>query len=368
MKSKPGLSESEALYKVFINSTQDMVFLKDENFNYQITNKALEDFFGKEEHQIIGNSDFQLMSETAAKRCQTTDFAALNSKDVVVSEEIISSRTYETQKFKVPLSKGKFGIGGIIRDVTEQKEAAEQMKRQSEELRELNATKDKFFSIIAHDLKGPFNSILGFTELLIENYRDLDGDSVRKSLQAISGASRQAFALLENLLIWSKAQTDRIEFKPEMIYLNERIQDIIRLLKIQSNKKNIQIMSSISGQLSLEADRNMLDTVLRNLLSNAIKFTPRNGKIIASAILHDDCIEISITDNGIGISKEDLEQIFRIDSKTNTPGTDKEKGSGLGLILCREFIQRQGGRIWAKSEPGKGSTFTFSLPKSQKIE
>ena len=366
MKLKPSASENESLYKVFINSTKDMVFLKDENFNYQIINKALADFFGKEEHQIIGKSDFQLMSETAARRCQSTDNDAMNSKAIVVSEERISTRIYETQKFKVQLSNGKFGIGGFIRDVTEQKEVAEQMTRQSEKLRELNATKDKFFSIIAHDLKGPFNSILGFSELLIENYRDLDGDSVRKSLQAISGAARQAYTLLENLLLWSKTQTGRIEFKPEMIYLNERIQDIIRLLKIQSNKKNIQISSSIPRQLCMEADRNMLDTILRNLLSNAIKFTPRNGKIVTNAILHDDCVEISITDNGIGISKEDLEKIFRIDSKTSTPGTEKEKGSGIGLILCREFIQRQGGRIWAISEQGKGSTFTFSLPVSLK--
>ncbi len=360
--AEDALRASEERYRVFINATKDMVFLKDEKFQHLLVNDALATFFNRDMNQIIGQPDVGLMPENVAKHCRETDLKALASNKLVVSEEVIQDKIYETNKFRVPLGKGRYGIGGYIRDVTEKRRSELQMIKQAEELKELNATKDKFFSIIAHDLKGPFNSILGFSDLLLENYRDLDGDTLEKSLQAIHGASNQAYALLENLLLWSRAQTGRVDYNPEVIYLQEKVLENIRLLKFQANKKNIQLTSNIPSNLKVLADRNMMGTIMRNLLTNAIKFTNRNGKIEVSAIVKNQQVEISVADNGIGIPKENFDKIFCIDSKTSTPGTEKEKGSGLGLILCKEFAERNGGKIWVESELEKGSTFRFTIP------
>ena len=364
-RTEDALRASEERYRVFINATKDMAFLKNEKFQYLLVNDALTTFFGRNNNEIIGKQDVDLMPEKAANRCRETDLEALESNKLVVSEEVIQDKIYETSKFRVPFDKERYGIGGYIRDVTEKRRSELQMIKQAEELKELNATKDKFFSIIAHDMRGPFNSILGFSDLLLENYRDLDGGTLEKSLQAIHGASNQAYALLENLLLWSRAQTGRVDYKPEVIYLQEKVLQNIRLLKIQANKKNIQLTSNIPSNLKVLADRNMMDTILRNLLTNALKFTPRNGKIEVSAIIKNKQVEISVTDNGIGIPKENFDKIFRIDSKTSTLGTEKEKGSGLGLILCKEFAERNGGKIWVESELEKGSTFRFTIPVNE---
>lgn len=361
-KAEDALHESDERYRVFINATKDMAFMKDESFKYQLVNHALTEFFGKEEALILGTTDYSLMSYEAADRCHITDLGALECDTVVVSEEVIEGHIYETHKFKIPLSNGRSGIGGYIRDITERREAEIKLIKQAEELKALNSTREKFFSIIAHDLKSPFNAISGFSELLLENYHELDGDAVKRSLQAISGASKQAFSLLENLLIWSRSQTGQITYNPEEIDLHEKVSGILNLLEMQTDKKQIYIESDISSPFTMTADKNMIGTILRNLLTNAVKFTPRGGKIKISAEKQAGLIIITVSDTGIGISPENLDNIFRIDSKTSTPGTEKEKGSGLGLIICRDFIEKHGGKIWGDSEVGQGSTFRFSIP------
>jgi len=250
---------------------------------------------------------------------------------------------------------------GILRDVTERRAAEILLKKNAEELRDLNATKDKFFSIIAHDLKSPFNSILGFSDLLINNFSDYDKDEIEKYLRTIESSSKQAFELLENLLVWARSQTGSIHYQPETIELKSIIHENINLLTNQAERKNIQIFSTITDEAFVNGDRNMINTILRNLLANAIKFTPQFGKIFVSLIPNDESYEISIKDNGIGIAEENIPKLFRIDSKFSTLGTEKEKGTGLGLILCKEFVEKHGGKIWARSELGKGSTFIFSL-------
>jgi len=253
---------------------------------------------------------------------------------------------------------------GILRDVTERKNAELKLIRQAAELHELNATKDKFFSIIAHDLKGPFNAILGFTDLLLENYLNLDGEAVEKSLQAISGASRQAYALLENLLMWSRTQTGQVPYVPEKVNLREKINTTLNLLEIQAHNKRITITSEIPGHITITADRNMIGTVIRNILSNAFKFTPVGGRVTISATEAGAFVELSVNDTGVGIPAANLQNIFRIENKTSTLGTEKERGSGLGLILCKEFMEKNGGTIEIISEPGKGTTVNLMFPLS----
>ncbi len=243
-------------------------------------------------------------------------------------------------------------------------EMHDELEIQRDNLKKVNATKDKFFSIIAHDLKNPFNSIIGFTELLIDNFHDYDEEDKRRILKMIKESSTRAFNLLENLLLWARTQTGNIEFEKKEIDLAQHLTDTIFLLEIQAVKKDIKFETDINTEGNILADANMINTIFRNLLSNAIKFTQTSGKVKISIYDRGDFCEVSVVDNGIGIAKEELRKLFNIDSKYTRIGTANEQGTGLGLILCKEFIEIHGGKIKIKSEMGKGSKFIFTLPKA----
>ena len=232
----------------------------------------------------------------------------------------------------------------------------------TQELRELNATKDKFFSIIAHDLKNPFNTMMGFTELLLDNLEDYDQDKLREFIGILSETSKQSYALLENLLEWSRSQTGRIQIAPENVDLHELVKENVNLLQNHASKKKIKLVNDVAHHFNVYADANMVRTVIRNLISNAIKYTREEGSITASATETKGMVEVSITDTGIGIKPENLKKLFRIDANYSTKGTADEGGTGLGLILCKEFINKNKGEIWVESEFGKGSVFKFTLP------
>ncbi len=230
------------------------------------------------------------------------------------------------------------------------------------ELKELNATKDKFFGIIAHDLKNPLSSLIGASELLINYVNQLDKDNILNISMLLHGSAQQGYALLENLLEWSMTQTGKLEFLPRKMILNEVITDTVSIFKTQATNKNVDLQSKINGILEADIDKNLISSVLRNLLSNAIKFTPKNGKVIIHAHRVHDHIEISVKDTGIGIPESIGNNIFRIDVKYTREGTEQEKGTGLGLLLCREFVERHGGKIWVDSKLGEGSEFKFTIP------
>ncbi len=234
-----------------------------------------------------------------------------------------------------------------------------------EELRLLNATKDKFFSIIAHDLKNPFNSLLGFSDLLMNDFDNYDKDDIKRFIQIIHDSSKHGFNLLENLLQWSRAQTGRIAFIPEKVNIQDTIRGCIDLLEPTANKKNIKIYHDLPDHIEVVGDLEMLSTVFRNLLSNAIKFTPQNGRIKIKARLLTQRAEISVIDTGVGISPEVIPNLFRIDKQVSTLGTGNEKGTGLGLILCKEFIDKHKGIIKVNSERRNGTEFKVFLPLEQ---
>ena len=240
------------------------------------------------------------------------------------------------------------------------------VEQRTEELRELNATKDKFFSIIAHDLKNPFNTLMGFTELLLDNLEDFSDDKVHEIIGILNETSKQSYALLENLLEWSRTQTGRMEMKLERINIHDLIEENIDLLSNQAGKKKIQLVSKVSADANAFADANMIRTVIRNLISNAIKYTKENGSITCSSFVKDNKLQIEVADTGIGIKPQNLEKLFRIDLNYSTRGTADENGTGLGLILCKEFINRIGGDIWVDSVFGEGSIFKFTLPLQEK--
>lgn len=234
---------------------------------------------------------------------------------------------------------------------------------QNDELEDLNATKDKFFSIISHDLKGPLNSLTSFSGLLMNHTSSLTTEEIQMLAKDLDKSLKNLFSLLENLLQWSRSQTGTIEFTPEEFDLTEMLVDNKKLLDQQAENKNISIEVMSTRPILAKAHPNSVTTVVRNLLSNAIKFTNEGGQIKMGITEEKHQYVVKIADNGVGMPKEVANKIFRIDTKHSTPGTAKEKGTGLGLILCKEFIEKNGGKIWVKSEEGKGTLFSFSLPK-----
>ncbi len=235
--------------------------------------------------------------------------------------------------------------------------------RQSEmRLKEANSTKDKFFSIVAHDLKNPIYALADLTEFLYNYYDDWENEKRKKFIEYIYASAKQVFMLVENLLMWSRTQTGRIPFSPQIFNLKEIVCDNIALFQALAVGKKISLENKISENISVFVDLQMLNTVFRNLISNAIKFTPSKGEILIDAeVLDNEIVEIKVSDSGVGISKENQEKLFRIDTPHTTLGTNDEKGTGLGLILCKEFIEKHGGKLKIESEINKGTTFIFTV-------
>ncbi len=231
-----------------------------------------------------------------------------------------------------------------------------------QELRLLNASKNKFFSIIAHDLKNPLHAVLGYSSLLSKNYDLYTENERRKFAGDIHQSTNNIFRLLQNLLEWSKSQTGRLEFAPFEIEFRRILENSVSVLHTLAEQKKIQLTFNSSNDLKVFADPIMIETVLRNLINNAIKFTPENGQIEITTEETEYQAVIKVNDTGVGISEEDIPNLFRIDSKVKRRGTNNEDGSGLGLILCREFVDKHNGAIWVESTPGKGSSFSFTIP------
>ncbi len=259
-------------------------------------------------------------------------------------------------------------VTGFVQDITERKQAEEKLEQFSHQLKELNATKDQLFSIIAHDLKSPFNILLGFSEILSENIRTYSIEESERIIAIINSTSKRTLTLLENLLTWAKTQTGQIDFKPGKQSLKPIIQAIVEFLNSSASIKKITLNSSVSDDIVAYADPNMLKTVLRNLISNAIKFTNSGGKIDIYSVSDQNQIEITVSDTGVGMNEETRNKLFRIDTKFTTTGTADERGSGLGLTLCKEFVEKHGGKIWIEGEVGKGSRFIFTLPLNGSTE
>ncbi|MFP4664870.1 MAG: response regulator [Bacteroidales bacterium] len=236
------------------------------------------------------------------------------------------------------------------------------IRHQKKELQELNATKDRFFSIIGHDLKGPFTGLLGFTELLIEESAETPAEELQNYYQLMYQSAKQGYELLTNLLEWSRTQSGKISFNPEPVNIKDIIEENIYILENLALKKQIDISIGKETDVEITADRNMLKTMMRNLISNAIKFTPENGKISVNAGLNDHSVDISVSDTGVGLDEEKVSRLFKVDQNISTKGTNQESGTGLGLIICKEFAEKHKGTLSVKSKKDQGSTFIISLP------
>ena len=245
------------------------------------------------------------------------------------------------------------------------KKIAEQNKEleiQRDELRKLNATKDKFFELIAHDMKNSFTALISIAQSLTDSYHDIDENDKHLYITKVYKSSNNLFNLLQNLLHWATTQTGRMSYSPVKLNLNDIVDDNIQLLYQHAEKKGILLNANLDEAFYVFADKNMLQTILRNLISNAIKFTCNGGRVHVSAVQTGKMVEVTVKDSGIGMTNDEVNKLFRIETKNKSIGHSKEKGTGLGLILSKEFVEMNNGKIWVESEPEKGSTFKFTLP------
>ena len=240
----------------------------------------------------------------------------------------------------------------------------DQLKESEKRLKQANATKDKFFSIIAHDLRNPFNVLLGYSNIIFNYIEDQQLDKLKEAGTAIKQSAEQGYVLLNNLLKWSRAEQGAMAFNPQPLNIEKRIESIIDFFSKTASEKELTIESKVKSNLEFKSDENMLDTIIRNLVSNAIKYSTVGGKISVSAFKSNKQLTVEVEDEGIGIPAADQEKLFRMDENYTTNGTLGEQGTGLGLILCKEFVERHNGQINVSSLPGKGTTIRFTLPRA----
>jgi len=361
------LKESELHFRTIFETANAGIFFCDKNGQFIMVNKALQNMLGYS-LQDLYQMDFSQLTHSDDLIVENEKITGLiiNEYDHFRIEKRYVSKTGEIIWVDLALAvmreedKGPYYYVGVVNDISEQKQYETQLK-------ERNFIKDKFFSIIAHDLRSQFSVIRGFSELLTTKDK-LTEPERQKIIDSLHASSQNGLTLLEDLLEWSRSQLNKVEFMPEKLSLSALVDNVLLVVRNQAVLKQIEIVININHNHHVIVDKRMMNTVLRNLLENAIKFTPIGGQIMISATIKKNNNIISVKDNGVGMPKDIIEKLFRIDHKHSTQGTEKEKGTGLGLILVREFIEKHGGNISVESELDKGSEFIISIPERPFIE
>jgi PAS domain S-box-containing protein len=364
------LKKSEEKFrKVFENSGIGMVMVEPDGQFIKV-NKAFCDITGYNEPEIIGKNfrDITHPDDLDKSVGSTNELLEDISKETSTIEKryfhkngnLIWALT-TLSLIRDPNGKPQFFITQI-QDITNRKKYEEKLLRYTDELKILNASKDKFFSIISHDLRTPFNSLLGISEFIIQSYEEMSREEIKESISNIFRSSQKVYNLILNLFEWTRMQSGRFEVEKTPLNLSINVGEILNLYIQSAELKKIKLINNVSEEIYIVADKYMLETILRNLISNAIKFTNKEGNVSISAIRKGNFAQIAVSDNGMGISEENQKKLFRIDTKFQTNGTAEETGTGIGLILCKEFVEENGGTIFVNSEEGKGTSFFFTLP------
>jgi PAS domain S-box-containing protein len=368
-QAEANLAESHQFNSQIINSIQEGIIVYDSNLRHTIWNPFMEKLSGIPASQVLGKYPtevFPFLEEVGVIKNLKRALNGENTDAVDFPFSLPESgKSGWASDKNMPLRdvNGEIvGVIGTVHDITERKRAELALKESERILLQLNTDKDRFISILGHDLKNPFNNLLGLSEVLIEDIRNLDIDEIEDIANNIYKSARTTYNLLEDILMWARTQQGKIPFKPQILSFRDICMNILETLNPNANAKNITINYSATDEINIFADIDMLKTVLRNLVSNAIKFTNKNGAISINAEENSGNVTISISDNGIGIPPDDLTKLFDISQVLTTKGTAKETGTGLGLLLCKEFVEKHGGKIWVESEVGKGSDFKFTLP------
>ena len=365
--AEEALIVSEIRYRRLFESAKDGILILDA-FTGKIidVNPYLIELLGYPREKFIDKEvwEFGFFNDAAASK---EKFLELQQKEYVRYEDLplkaVDGRMIDVEFVSnLYLENRSKIIQCNIRDITERKKAMLIIQKQNIQLQKLNATKDKYFSIIAHDLKSPFQGFIGLTELMEEDISSFSVAQLSKYIQSMNSTARNLYKLLGNLLEWSLMQQGVLSFNPGEIALSEIVAQNIDIIIKRGEQKGIKLILDLADDQKVWADEAMLNSILRNLLSNAVKFTSRGGEVIVSAKkTENNIVEIAISDTGMGISHDLLSKLFKIEEKVGQEGTEGEESTGLGLLLCKEFVEKHGGKIWVDSEEGNGSTFYFTL-------
>ncbi|MCF8264687.1 MAG: PAS domain-containing sensor histidine kinase [Melioribacteraceae bacterium] len=363
---------SKSYVENIIQSMADslIVINTDKNSTIKTINNAAKNLLGYGSEELVGNSVSKVLKDDLKNMIRTDKIENLTEIETTYISRSGEEIPVELSASPLTASDGNLtGLIYIAQDIRERKKSEEkiqsylkQLESSEEELKKLNDSKDKFFSIIAHDLKNPFGTVLGYSEIIAEDCLKLERSELQEFSISLNQQAKAVFSLLENLLNWSRLQTGRMPYEPEELDFEEVAKTTLELYAETAESKNINLSLIDGTSKKVWADKNMLQTTIRNLVSNAIKFTPDYGTIELSSEESDGKIKIAVRDSGLGISEEDSKKLFRIDINHTTIGTGEEKGTGLGLILCKELVEKNGGEISVNSKLGEGTTFFFTIP------
>lgn len=342
----------------------ELVFEKGKPVNYRIIdiNNRFMKIIGLSREEVVGKLATSVYGTPEPPYLQEYYEVGISKKPIFFEAFI----PWMNRHFAISVAAwGESGFATLFSDITDRKKNEEEIKLFNAELIKLNSEKDKFFSIIAHDLRSPFNAFLGFTRMMVEDLPSMRLDEIQKIALTMRNSATNLYRLLENLLEWSLLKREITTVNPETFLLKLKITEYLAVILEAAHKKNIELSINVPEDLRVFADNHLMATVFRNLASNAVKFTPKGGEVTINATQKpDNSVEISIKDTGIGMNKKLIDKLFRINEQVNRKGTDGEPSTGLGLILCKDFVEKQGGKIWVESEEGKGSIFYFTLAMS----
>jgi len=354
-------------YKVIFESSLDVVMITDGRAGRIVEiSKSSKNLLGYSPEELIGQHYSVLLQEShtpiTEKLLDETEIygSVLTAREVRKKDGSICNMDLSINIIEWGNEKA---VCTNLRDITDRLKHEEEIQRISSELRELNASKDKFFSIIAHDLKSPFTGLLGYSEILNEDLESLTREQLKTYFGEIHSSAKSIYKLLNNLLEWSWISIGDQSFNPVKINVAKLVREVINLLSSNAATKSIEIIFDSDDMLFINADETMIKSIVQNLLSNAIKFTPRNGQINISLTGTTDEVAIIVRDSGVGISEKEMENLFRLDKHSSTLGTEKEKGTGLGLLIAKELVEKNGGTISVQSKINEGTKFTISFPR-----
>lgn len=361
---------SEEKYRMLVQYSSDPIFSFNPDESYRFVNDAFATPFGKKPEEIIGRTPFDIFPhDEAEKRLRlvrqvfaTGEKGEIEVKVVSVQQE---EKYYLTMVDPIKDEQGRIlWVTCISKDITHHKKSEQQLLEKNEQLNAMNAEKDKFFSIVAHDLRGPMNGFLGLTGIMADDIENLSADELKEIATTMRLSAVNIYRLIENLLEWSKMQRGILSYEPQPLFLKSSLNKSIELMMDMAVKKGIELKIKIPDHSVVFADIHMLETIIRNLVSNAIKFSFKGETVeIAAEKTEGKMIRIQVKDNGIGIPPDLVDKLFKLTENTSRKGTEGESSTGLGLVLCKEFVEKQGGKIWVESEEGAGSCFIFTLPQ-----
>ena len=364
------LIKEKDMLQALLNNIPDTIYFKDKNSKFTRINKAHAKILGiSDPKDAVGKSDFDFFEIDHAKAAFDDEQSIIQSKQPLISKsekiKLAEDKFRWVTSTKVPIMNVQnecIGLVGISRDISSAKIAEEKLEKYSEELKELNASKDKLFSIIAHDLRSPFSPLLGLSEIMANESDSLSSEDFKDYSKEIYNALKNEYTLLENLLNWSRLETGKMKYCPEKINIHDKAESVISLLLGNAKLKGVALSNEINKNVFVSADPTMLHSILQNLIANSLKFTNSGDKIkVTLRKDNNNFVRVRVSDTGVGMDIDQTKKLFGMNA-TSTIGTKDEKGTGLGLLICKEMVELHGGAISAKSELGKGTDISFTLP------